>query len=430
MRKIISVFVALLMVLSVCSFALAEEETTLTFWFSTGVPSLEREKPMEEWTIMKIARQFEADHPGVKIDMVFQADQQLAQNKLRASVLAGDAPDIVNVYGFYFVTELQEVFLDITDLIPAEDKENIIGWDNSMINGRNYGYPVFNNEASIVLYNKDIAAEAGLDLEDADIPTNAEELWSVMERIKDTGKDVFVNADGGYNSVYVFGTSAFWTQMSGVDRITGDSLAEYKFSEDEGFLKSLKYTADMFEAGFIPADYESRKDARNRFINGEAAFMMSSVIDANVYDAFGDKLGIFMLPNFDDTVAYPNYVVGGAGQAACIMKTCENPELAVEFLSYLSNHDNSIALLGGRGLCLRKDVSAEELGYTGDALYEKYFQIVGEHSFVWNDNSLQGDVANEFYKLSTMATTGQISIEDCAVQLDQLAQDVKDNSEN
>ena len=41
---------------------------------------------------------------------------------------------------------------------------------------------------------------------------------------------------------------------------------------------------------------------------------------------------------------------------------------------------------------------------------------------------MQGDVANEFYKLSCMAITGQITVEECAAQLDQLAQDVADNA--
>ena len=121
-------------------------------------------------------------------------------------------------------------------------------------------------------------------------------------------------------------------------------------------------------------------------------------------------------------------MIGGAGQAACVLKTCKNPELAVEFLSFLNNHDNTVLIVAGSGLALRKDVTPAELGYEGDAVYERYLNMVNEHSFAWNDNSMQGDVANEFYKLSCMALTNQISVEECAAQLDQLAEDVAENS--
>lgn len=43
MKKAISILIALLLVLSVGQFAMAEEETTLTVWFSAWVGATERE---------------------------------------------------------------------------------------------------------------------------------------------------------------------------------------------------------------------------------------------------------------------------------------------------------------------------------------------------------------------------------------------------
>lgn len=416
------------MIVSVVGFAAAEEDKEITVWFSVWVMNGEKTTAQENWTIMKIARQFEAENPGVKVNMEFQADQQVAQNKLRAAVLAGEAPDIANVYGFFFVTSMSDIFMDITDMIPVEDLEQISGWATAEVDGRYMGYPVNVNEACNILYNKEIVAAAGVDLEGEGAPKNAEELWTAMQKIKDSGKEVFISADAGYNPLYVFGFSAWWSQMSGVSRITSDSLAQTKFSEDEGFLKSLQYCADVYENGFVNKDYTTCADASTRFINGEGAFLIGSIIDAAIYDAMGDNLGVFMLPDYSADVANPGYQIGGAGQAACVLKTCKNPELAVQFLSYVSNHDNSIAYCANQGLSLRRDVTAADLGYENDALYERYIELVASHDFAWNDNSMQGDVANEFYRLSTMATTGQITVEDCAAQLDQLAQDVADNA--
>lgn len=428
MKRLFAILLALTMIVSIAGFAAAEEDKEITVWFSVWVMNGEKTTAQENWTIMKIARQFEAENPGVKVNMEFQADQQVAQNKLRAAVLAGEAPDIANVYGFFFVTSMSDIFMDITDMIPAEDLEQISGWATAEVDGRYMGYPVNVNEACNILYNKEIVAAAGVDLEGEGAPKNAEELWTAMQKIKDSGKEVFISADAGYNPLYVFGFSAWWSQMSGVSRITSDSLAQTKFSEDEGFLKSLQYCADVYENGFVNKDYTTCADANTRFINGEGAFLIGSIIDAAIYDAMGDNLGVFMLPDYSADVANPGYQIGGAGQAACVLKSSKNPELAVQFLSYVSNHDNSIAYCANQGLSLRRDVTAADLGYENDALYERYIELVASHDFAWNDNSMQGDVANEFYRLSTMATTGQITVEDCAAQLDQLAQDVADNA--
>ena len=427
MKKLLSVLLAMILAFSVAAVATAEE-TTLTFWFTSLVGEKERELPQEEWKISKICKEFEESHPGVKIDAMFQADQQVAQNKLRASVLAGDAPDIANVYGFYFVTALSDIFLDITDMIPAEDLEQIGGWATADVDGRYFGYPVYLNEACVIMYNKEIVANAGVDLEGEGAPKNAEEFMEACEKIKATGKEVFVSGHNGFNPIYVFGFSSWWSQISGVNRITTDSLAETKFADDEGFLKSMQFAADMYAKGYINADYEACTDDTARFINGEGAFYIGSCINPDVYEAMGDNMGIYMLPDYDADVANPGMMIGGAGQAACVLKTCKNPELAVEFLSFLNNHDNTVSIVAGSGLALRKDVTPAELGYEGDAVYERYLNMVNEHSFAWNDNSMQGDVANEFYKLSCMALTNQISVEECAAQLDQLAEDVAENS--
>ena len=187
MKRLFAILLALTMIVSIAGFAAAEEDKEITVWFSVWVTNNEKKTAQENWTIMKIARQFEAENPGVKVNMEFQADQQVAQNKLRAAVLAGEAPDIANVYGFFFVTSMSDIFMDITDMIPAEDLELISGWATAEVDGRYMGYPVNVNEACNILYNKEIVAAAGVDLEGEGAPKNAEELWTAMQKFKDSG---------------------------------------------------------------------------------------------------------------------------------------------------------------------------------------------------------------------------------------------------
>lgn len=427
MKKILALVLALIMVLALGSFATAEEEKTLTVWFSCWTCQGEDEKAQEDWKITQIVKQFEEAHPGVTVNMMHQADEQLAMSKLRASVMAGDAPDIINMYSFYPVANLVDCFLDITDMIPAEDMEGLSGWSAVEVDGRYYGYPVNRNEACVCMYNKDIAAAAGIDLEGENAPKNAQEFWDVMQKIKDSGNGVFIENDGNCNGLFVFWFSSFWSQISGVSTITSDSLAQTKFAEDEGFLKSLQYAADCFAAGFVNKDYATCKDASTRFIAGEGCFKLGTSINTTIKEAMGDKLGIFMIPDFDETVANPGMQIGGAGQAACVLKSSKNPELAIEFLSYVSNFENTVELMQG-GIALRKDCDAAAMGYTGDPIFERYYELISQHDFAWNDNALQGDVANEFYKLSSQAVIGAMTVEECAKALDQLAEDVADNA--
>lgn len=427
MKKVLAILLAVLMLASMMTVALAEEEKVLDVWYSCWVSGDERELPEEEWTINKIARQFEEENPGVKVNMLYQEDQQAAQNKLKAAVLAGDAPDLINMYMGYLVYTMKDALMDVGDLIPAEDKAALIGWDGASAGDELYGYPVNAKEACALAYNKELVAQAGVDLEGEGAPRNAAELMAAFEQIKAAGVQPFICGADGYNSLYVFITSSFWAQMSGVQGILSDSLGETKFSEDEGFLKSMQFTREMYDKGILNVDYETNKTSYEQFINGECAFRPVTILGNDLYAEMGDNLGIYMIPDYDDSVAYPGYQVGGAGQVMCVTKGCDDPELAVKFMSYVSNKENTIALVRS-GLPLRNDITAEELGQAGVPVFERYIELANAHSFNWNDNTMQSDVCNEFYRMSTMAVVGQMTVEELAEELDIVAADVAENS--
>ena len=427
MKKTLAILLAVLMMTSVMTAACAEEEKVLDVWYSCFLQGDERERPEEEWIINQIARQFEAENPGVKINMVYQSDQQAAQNKLKASVLAGDAPDLINMYMGYLVYSLKDALMDVGDLIPEEDKAALIGWDGAAAGDALYGYPVNAKEACALMYNKELVAKAGVDLEGEGAPKNAAELMAAFEQIKAAGIQPFIAGAGGYNSLYVFIFSSFWSQISGVQGILSDSLGETKFSEDEGFLKSIQFCRDMYDKGLLNVDYETNTTSYEQFVNGECAFYATTVLGSDDVQQFGDNLGIYMLPDYDENVAYPGYQIGGAGQVMCVVQGCEYPELAVKFMSYISNKENTIRIIRS-GLPLRNDITAEELGQAGVPVYERYIELANTHSFNWNDNTMQSDVCNEFYRLSTMAIVGQMSVEEMAEELDMIAEDVAENN--
>jgi ABC-type glycerol-3-phosphate transport system substrate-binding protein len=76
--------------------ASSDGDVTLTVWFSDvqSDESTDDNKSVSEdkWNINVYARKFEEENPGVKIKVVYQADQSVAQNKLKAAVAANTAP--------------------------------------------------------------------------------------------------------------------------------------------------------------------------------------------------------------------------------------------------------------------------------------------------------------------------------------------------
>jgi raffinose/stachyose/melibiose transport system substrate-binding protein len=400
-------------------------DVTLTVWFS-DVREGEKTLPEAQWTINVYARKFEQENPGVKIKIVYQADQAVAQNKLKAAVAANTAPDIVNTYSGYLVTYYKDIFTDITQYVPQDDLDNLNGWEgvreDMKADGAIYGYPEAGNELGIFMYNKELVAKAGVDLEGDGAPKNAQEFKAALQKIKDSGTTPIIGGDQGVNSLWMFPTGAWWTQMSGTDRVVSDSTAETKFADDQGFIDTLNFTASLYADGLVNKDYANLSDPLQQFYNKKGAMYPTGNWDvASGIETMGDNLGVYCVPSYDGKV--DDTLIGGIGQSWSVLKTCQHPDIAVKFLSFLSQKDYVIAQtkLSGK-VPQRKDITAEEVGWAGNEVYEKIMNCCKD-VVIWNDNVLQTDVQSEYYKRTGMVVIGQTTAEDCAKQLDKVAED-------
>lgn len=407
------------------------EERTLTIWQSAMTGALELENPEEEWVFTKMCRTFEEQNPGVTIESTYEKDQQVLQSKLKAAVLANDAPDLANIYSGYLVTTLSDIFVDITSYIPAEDSEKILGWEavskDMKLGNPIYGYPAAGAEMGLLLYNKELTGQAGVDLEGEGAPKNAEEFMAALQKIKDAGILPIVGSDQGYNPLFMFSFGSWWTQQVGTEQVTSNSLGKTKFAEDTAFIDSLGMVAQMYQEGFINEDYTTRADALGDFLTGKAAMLSTGNWDVqNGIDGLGEEnLGVYMVPNFNENVKYNNATIGGVGQAMCVVSTCEDPELAVNFLSFISNKENVVSITKILSkIPQRTDITAEEIGWAGKPAFEKVLAAASENLLPWNDNSMQSDVMNEYYKQTTLAVIGTITVEECAAALDAKAAEV------
>lgn len=403
------------------------EETVLKIWVAPALVSEEEQKmKQEEWYVSRVAKKFEEENPGVKIEFTVVPDQSAAHQTFKAAASTDSGPDIANLWSGQSIYAMEDVILDISEYIPKEDKELIQGWETVTVGfeegGAVLGYPVSGNEICGLLYNREILAEAGLDFEN-DPPKTFDEFFEAMGKIKDAGYLPIAAGDDGWNGAYFFGFASLWAQQEGNARVASDSTGETKFAEDEAFKESYRFANELYSRGYLNEDYLTSPDFNELFLNGEAAMLITgNYMVATASEALGmDNLGFCGLPDVSEDAVNKNTCIGGPGQCMVVSKQCKNPELAVKFLSFMNNKENHIDLLAGLSkLPLRTDVTLEEVGMA-DALVYRQIVKLSENYTYWADNSMVPEVNAEMQKLGGLVITGKMSVDEMAEKLDQKA---------
>jgi ABC-type glycerol-3-phosphate transport system substrate-binding protein len=398
-------------------------------WCSSFVTEEDLKKEQSDWAIAKIAQSFAASHPGLSFELTMQPDQQAAHQTFKAAVMAGNAPDLADMWSGEAVFALADVVEHLNGKIPQADLDAITGWETVTLGyadgGEILAYPL-RQSLCLLLYNKSIVAGVGLDLE-KDPPKDADEFMAMLKKIKDAGIQPVMSSDSGVNVGYTFVFSLWWGHGSGTAGIYSNSKGITRYIDDTYFLGSLKTCYEMFDKGYLNIDYASTKQATSLFYNGESAFYTAGSWELkDASEALGDDLGIMELPPYKKDAPFANLkAIGGPGQALVLASSSKNKELALQFMSFVNNKENSIILSKHWSLFpLRNDISATDLGYAGNPLYEKQMNML-DGIMYWPDNTQVPEVMNEWYKLGALAITGKMSPEEAARQLDAKAEEIR-----
>ena len=335
-RILVYMLIVLSVVLSAAGCAQKPEEQKLTFWVNgrdSFIGPNEQQLPQEEWYISQAIKRFEEANPGVKIELVVQADAYGALQTYGTAGMAGNAPDIANLWSGQFVFPNAEVIVDIKDKIPAEDKEKILGWNTTTLDFKEgnpiLGYPTPDNQMTMFIYNKKIVEEVGLDWE-ADPPRTMERFFADMEKLKNAGY-IPIGADeaiDGY-AYYFFQIAAYWwVQQNGFDPILAADRGEGNFADDEALLTALRAYQEIWSKGYINQDAATSSDSWQKFLQGKVVMsprVNSFVKDAQ--DALGvENVGVIIPPNISDSAVIKDATVGGPGQALVLAKNSKYPD--------------------------------------------------------------------------------------------------------
>jgi raffinose/stachyose/melibiose transport system substrate-binding protein len=404
------------------------EPQKLTIWINgrdSFIGPNEQQLPQDQWYISQAIKRFEEANPGVTIELVAQADAFAAHQMFRTAGLAGNAPDIANLWAGQFTFAVEDVITPINDMIPQADRDELLGWDTVTSGFKEgnpiLGYPTPDNQMCIFLYNKQIMQEVGLDYE-ANPPRTMDAFYADMEKIKNAGYIPIAvdEAIDGY-PYYFFQVAAYWwVQQNGIEPILAEDRGEANFADDQALLTALEAYHEIWARGYMNQDAATSSDSWNKFLQGKVAMVPrvnSFVKDAQ--DALGEaNVGAIIPPEISDTAVIKNGTIGGPGQDMVVAKNSKYPETAVKFMSFLNSKDEVLKLNEYQTkVPIRKDLTEADMGVEPGSISAKLFEWAQNYVF-WVDNVISAPVVDDFSKLLPLVLTGKMTPLELAQQLD------------
>lgn len=327
MKKLLVVVLALLIALSACSFAMAEEQVTLNLWH--------RWSGKNEEILNECVKQFEAQNPGIKIEITAKAGEyfELLQSMIADAAAGNDKPDIfVGGYNLlnYIASELQPT--NVEALAPSQEELDAL-YANftpemlalSNVDGNQIGLPLA--VSNMVMYvNMDIFKEAGLTEED--IPTTWEEVMKVCETIK---------ANTSHYGMYIQ-LPDNWGDQGLIFSAGGEMLNADKTRVDftnEGCIKAVKMWQELYTNGYAPVCTDS--EAMANFTAGDIAMQCTTVMKINTFSEYVTyDLKVAQCPGFEGV----NKQLPAGGAAMISFSTDDAKKAAVfEFMKYMSSKE-------------------------------------------------------------------------------------------
>jgi raffinose/stachyose/melibiose transport system substrate-binding protein len=290
-----------------------------------------------------VAHEFEAKHPGVKIEMSFLENEAykakaptLLQSKDRPHIIYSWAGGVLRAQVEAGV--LEDMTAQVSDFVPKLTPASVAAFT---INGKIYGLPYTTAQVGF-LTNKALLAKAGVD---ASKIVNWDDLLAAVKQIKAAG--IVPIVVGGADK---WPLHFYWTHLA--VRLGGKAGFQAALKGENGgfagetFVRSgelFKQLVDLqpFQNGFLGF---TNPQALGYFADGKAAMMLAiSSFYKGQKAMAADKVGLA-----DDNMGWINFPVvpGGKGEPTDTLGgingwlvTKDAPKEAVEFLKYFISED-------------------------------------------------------------------------------------------
>ncbi|WP_233416837.1 ABC transporter substrate-binding protein [Halovulum marinum] len=377
----------------------------------------------EEAFYRRVAQDYEAQNPGVKVVFEFIANEAY-KSKLPTLLQSDARPDIFYSWGGEtLVDQANAGFLaDITEQVPAEIKATFpeAALEAYTVDGQLRGLPLYATEV-VFWVNTDLTEQAGVD-------HTAIETW------QDFLDAVTVLKEAGVTPIIAGGQDKwplhfYWSYLAlregGPNVVTTAMSGEEGGFENEAFVEAgaefqKLAELDPFQPGFMGTTYET---ASGMFADGKGAFHLMGDWDylpmrARSTSGEGlsdEQLAIIQFPVVEGPVAEGGDKATLGGINGWAVSHSAEPE-AVDFLTFLLNgeHQREIA---------EKGIFIPIVKGAGEALENPFFQKVAqdiaESSYhqVFLDQFLGASVGATVNDISADLAQGAITPDEAAAQV-------------
>ncbi len=244
-------FFVVLLCLIIGSLVLSAESVTVEFWtlslstFSNYINS--------------VIDTFEAANPDIKINWV-DVPYDAFQQKLIASIASGNPPDLVNMNTPWAIDfAAQDALSPIDEFVTEVDKYGYLAnyWEATVIDGKSYAIPWYLSP-QIMLYNKQIFEEAGLD---PNVPPKTWDEIIEYSRIIKEKTGLY-----GYQPNIV---AHIYLQEEGVPLISADGTKAIVNTPDA--ITKLKQHQLAFKEALMPQDLGGYQAGTQKYAGGRIA---------------------------------------------------------------------------------------------------------------------------------------------------------------
>ena len=322
-----------------------------------------------------------------KIELTTIPDNQMV-TKLATSVQSGDVPDLISFDLIFMPDFMKAGFLtDLTDTLGADPNQAKVAKafrDLATYDGRLYGTG-FTPDVSILLYNKGLFKQAGLD------PDSPPKTLAQLQQYATQIKEKVPGAYGYYFSGSCGGCNIFtqapmmWGSGATLLPTSGDAPA----MDGPGVKEVLQMLHDMWTAGVIPesaeadtgANFQATFETGTIGMQGSGGFAIAA-LKANHPEI---EFGIAPLPGINEGQA--SSFVGG--DVIAIPKGSKHADLATQFIQWQLTDDAQLNGLA-KNLILpsRSDLADNEF-FKAEPRYITTAQAVGigqtPYAFHFND---------------------------------------------
>jgi multiple sugar transport system substrate-binding protein len=370
------------------------------------------EAELEEGTLLALAEEFEALHPGVTVRLDTRPYAEIL-SALQSPGEGAPAPDLVGLDPLWFEELVRQDLLE--ELDPWESTENL---PMEPPEGPDWEYEKWGRHLisfiNPLYYNIALLQEAGFDRP----PKSRAEMLSYARSVTnaDAGRYALTMAIGPENPLGIYRDVFPWLRAFSplAFRKSPPDFSTRSFAGALGFLQELRQEGCIAPEIFTKTEAEKQED----FVQGRAAMMITSVANIDLLrQRMGEgAFGITVIPGDSSFEGKP--VLGLTSWRLGIPRSAARKDEAGAFLSFLLERgpliaEKAHAVPGSLGRAM--DFSA------GDPLYAKAYDMytagetVQEFSGIGGADKLQALIRGQLYALFEQGQTP----EETAKQLQQ-----------